>query len=173
METGNLRSIFVSDRIKYITLKLKIGSMSVPTSLPSERDISLARDVSLLLKHAQTDALTLTIEQIDGSEHQIQLPTLAIAALNDIMTAIGEGKAIRIVGINPELTIQSAADLLNVSLSYLIELLETDRIPHRKIENIYQIKYNDVIEYKTTIDAARREVLDELTAEAQALNLGY
>jgi excisionase family DNA binding protein len=147
--------------------------MNLPTSLPSERDISLARDVSLLLKHAQTDTLTITIEQIDGSERQIQLPTLAIAALNDIMTAIGEGKAIGIVGINPELTIQSAADLLNVSPSYPIGLLETDRIPHRKIGNICQIKYNDVIEYKTTIDAARREVLDELTAEAQALNLGY
>jgi excisionase family DNA binding protein len=147
--------------------------MSVPTSLPSEKDISLARDISLLMKHAQTETLTLKIEQIDGSEHQIQLPTLAIAALNDILTAIGEGKAIEIVGINPELTIQSAADLLNVSQSYLIELLETDSIPHRKIGNTYQIKYNDLINYKTTIDTARREVLDELTAEAQALNLGY
>ena len=147
--------------------------MSVPTSLPSEKDISLARDISLLLKHGQTNTLTLTIEQIDGSERQIQLPTQAIAILNDIMTAIGEGQAIKIVGINPELTIQSAADLLNVSPSYLIELIETNIIPHRKIGNIFQIKYNDVINYKTTIDAARREVLDELTAEAQALNLGY
>lgn len=147
--------------------------MSVPTSLPSEKDISLARDISSLLKYAQTEALTLTIEQIDGSKRQVQLPTLAIAALNDILTAIGEGKAIGIVGINPELTIQSAADILNVSPVYFLELLETDSIPHHKIGNIYQIKYNDVIDYKTTIDTARRTVLDELTAEAQVLNLGY
>ncbi len=147
--------------------------MSVPTSLPSEKDIALARDISSLLKHAQTEALTLTIEQIDGSERQVQLPTLAIVALNDILTAIGEGKAVRIVGINPEITIQSAADLLNVSPSYVIELLKTDSIPHRKIGNIFQIKYNDVVNYKTTIDTARRKVLDELTAEAQILNLGY
>jgi excisionase family DNA binding protein len=147
--------------------------MSALISLPSEKDISLARDISLLMKHAQAETLTLTIEEIDGNKRQIQLPTLAIAALNDILTAIGEGKAIRIVGINPELTIQSAADLLNVSPSYLVELLERDSIPHNQIGNTYQIKYNDVIDYETTIDAARREVLDELTAEAQALNLGY
>ncbi len=147
--------------------------MSVPTSLPSEKDIDLARDISLLMKHAQTETLTLTIEEIDGNKRQIQLPTPAIAALNDILTAIGEGKAIRIVGINPELTIQSAAALLNVSPSYFVELLERDSIPHHQIGNTCQIKHNDVIDYKTTIDAARREVLDELTAEAQALKLGY
>lgn len=147
--------------------------MSVLISLPSEKDISLARDISLLMKHAQTETLTLTIEEIDGNKRQIQLPTLAIAALNDILTAIGEGKAIKIVGINPELTIQSAADLLNVSPSYFVELLERDSIPHHQIGNNCQIKYNDVIDYKTTIDAARRKVLDELTAESQALNLGY
>jgi excisionase family DNA binding protein len=155
--------------------------MTIATSIPSEKDAALARDSSYILSQAQTDSLTLSIKQSDGSERHLQLPSIAIAALNEILTAIGQGQSIEIVTLvgaaspveNRQLTIQAAADLLNVSRSYLVNLLETDQIPFILLEGHQSIRYEDVIAYREQIDTARRKVLDELTAEAQILNLGY
>lgn len=147
--------------------------MTIATSIPSEKDAALARDSSHILSHAQTDSLTLSIRQSDGSERHLQLPSIAIAALNEILTAIGQGQSIEIVALDRHLTLQAAADLLNVSRSYLIELLETHQIPFILREGHRSIRYEDAIAYRVKIDTARRKVLDELTAEAQFLNLGY
>lgn len=157
--------------------------MTIATSIPSENDAALARDSSHILSQAPTDSLTFSIKQSDGSERHLQLPSIAIAALNEILTAIGQGQSIEIVTLdggckispveNRQLTLQAAADLLNVSQPYLINLLETHQIPFTLLEGSQSIRYEDAIAYREQIDTARRKVLDELTAEAQILNLGY
>jgi excisionase family DNA binding protein len=72
-----------------------------------------------------------------------------------------------------QLTTQEAAEILNVSHAYLIQLLESGEIPNHKVGNHRQILYQDLIEYKNTIDAKRQETLAELAKQAQELNMGY
>jgi excisionase family DNA binding protein len=52
-------------------------------------------------------------------------------------------------------TSQEAANLLNVSRSYVVKLLEEQKLPHRKV------------------GVRRRKILDELTARAQDEGYGY
>lgn len=68
---------------------------------------------------------------------------------------------------------QKAAKLLNVSCSYLVALLEENKIPHRKIGNKRRILTKDVLVYKLQIDKARLKVLKELSEQAQELDMGY
>ncbi len=72
-----------------------------------------------------------------------------------------------------ELTLQEAADLLCVSRPYLIGLLDAGKLPCRMTETYRGVLRADVVEYKTRIDQARLATLQELTAQAQELGMGY
>ena len=72
-----------------------------------------------------------------------------------------------------ELTPSQAADLLNVSRSYLDRLLEQGDIPARNRGGQCRLRLRDVLEYKTRSLRLRARCLDELTAQAQDLDMGY
>ncbi len=103
----------------------------------------------------------------------VSIPTSALRLLLDVLTEIGQGNAVSIIPIHAELTTQEAADVLNVSRPFLVQLLEKGDIPFHKIGTHRRVRYQDVIAYKNRIDAERRKALDELAAQAQELGMGY
>lgn len=149
---------------------------AIPKALPSAEDIALARESSRVLSTVlQTRA---QIQQIDfhddkGAVRSVTLPTSALRLLLDVLTEIGQGNAVTLIPIHAELTTQEAADLLNVSRPFLVQLLEKGEIPFHKIGTHRRVRYQDVIAYKNRIDAERRKALDELAAQAQELGMGY
>jgi excisionase family DNA binding protein len=66
-----------------------------------------------------------------------------------------------------------AADLLNVSHSYPLRLLEEKKLPFHKVGTSTKVLRQDIMAYKEKTDAASRKILDELVEEAQKFNLGY
>ena len=70
-----------------------------------------------------------------------------------------------------ELSTQQAANLLNVSRSYLIKLLESEEIPYRKVGKHRRILAKVLYEYKSDINAKRSQSLDELSTLTEELNL--
>jgi excisionase family DNA binding protein len=103
----------------------------------------------------------------------IRLPAITVRVLVDLLTQFAQGNTVTVLPIHPELTTQEAADLLHVSRPFLVRLLDTGQIPSRKVGTRRRVRYTDLMAYKQHIDTRRRQALDELTAQAQALHLGY
>jgi excisionase family DNA binding protein len=83
------------------------------------------------------------------------------------------GNGITVIPENAELTTAQAADILNVSRSFLIKLLEDGQIPYLKVGKHRRICMKDVLNYKQAIDRERESWLDQLVTDAQKQDMGY
>jgi excisionase family DNA binding protein len=144
--------------------------------LPTQEDIALARESSRALSSmlkSRTKVQQIDLRDSKGSVKTLSVPTAAMRLLLNALTEIGQGNAVSVTSIHAELTTQEAADTLNVSRPYLVQLLEKGEIPFHKIGTHRRVRHQDVIAYKNRIDADRRKTLDELAAQAQELDMGY
>lgn len=72
-----------------------------------------------------------------------------------------------------EFSTQEAADILNVSRPFAINLLDQGKIVFRKVGKHRRINAASLMKYKSQRDEENKKILDELTAIAQQHNLGY
>jgi excisionase family DNA binding protein len=142
---------------------------------PTETEALLARETSrLLASHVRTGKnLRIRIMDNEKAGDLMSLPAPAVRLLLDILTEMAQGNAITLIPVHAELTTQQAADLLNVSRPHLVGLLEDGKIPHRKVGTHRRVLFHDLMAYKKRIDQEREKVLDQLTEEAQELDMGY
>jgi len=151
-------------------------TLSPTPSLPTAEEVAIARESGRALSaFLQTRADSQQIETVDdkGAAHPFRIPVSALRLLVDVLTQFGEGNAVSIIPIHAELSTQAAADLLNVSRPFLVQLLERGEIPFRKIGTHRRVRHQDVIAYKDRIDAERSKALDALAEQAQVLKMGY
>src|SRR5215831_2945466 len=141
---------------------------------PSKQDVELARASGQRLAPLARRGRPLTLRvRAAGEEETIELPAGAVKLLQAILEDMAAGRAVTLVPQNAELTTQEAADFLNVSRPFLIQLLEQKKLPFRLVGTHRRVRFEDVLRYKEDIDSKRRKVLDELTARAQELDMGY
>jgi excisionase family DNA binding protein len=107
------------------------------------------------------------------TDEAVPLPSVAVRLVGDLLTALANGQAVALVPLDSELSTQQAAELLQVSRPFVIQLMEKGDLPHHKVGTHRRVRLSDVLEYKRRIDEARQVVLAELTREAQELELGY
>jgi excisionase family DNA binding protein len=142
---------------------------------PSEIDQRVAKEGGRILKKFLESDKSGALKLVqDGVETEILLPASVLRCLEEILSHLGRGQSVTILPLDVELTSQQVADLLNVSRPYLISLLEEEKvIPFRTVGRHRRIRLLDALTYKRRIDEERKEILRELTAQAQELGMGY
>lgn len=146
------------------------------TLAPSEADALLARETSRrLATHKFGRRASVRIQILDDSKDSepIAVPVSALRLFLHLLTEMAQGNAVTLLPTHAELTTQQAADILNVSRPFLVKLLDEGKIPFRAVGKYRRVRFDDLMAYKRKDDEARNKVLDQLTAEAQELGMGY
>lgn len=148
------------------------------TAAPTEADSRLAQDSSRRLAPYLSKRRKMRVQIVPedgGAEEQepLVLPEAVLDLLFAILTEMAEGNAITLIPVHAELTTQQAADLLNVSRPFLVDLLDRGEIAHRKVGSHRRVLFRDLMVYRKQSEIKRQQAMDELVAEGQRLDMGY
>lgn len=154
-------------------------SAALEIELPDEQTVRQAEDavhrLSGLLSENSSGSAPVRLIGSNGKQDlvAVDLPEKAVGIIVGVLAELAKGNAVTVVPVRAELTTQQAANVLNASLSYLIGLLEEDKIPYRMVGNRRKISLLDLLDYKRREYANRREIALKLTEEAQRIGLEY
>lgn len=147
-----------------------VRSISMP-----EQETGIARESGKALAefiHHETGSVTLTVQSDEtGRRVEMAVPAAAVRLLAEARTQIGRGHAVSVVGLHAELSTQQAADLLGVSRTYFVKLLEQGAIPFRKVGEQRRVRYASLLRCVEEYQHAASAALAEVTAEAERLGL--
>jgi excisionase family DNA binding protein len=103
-----------------------------------------------------------------GPNHEaLPLPRDVLTLLQQLLAVLASGDAVSIVPVQKELTTQQAANLLNVSRQYLVQLLDEGKIPFHRTGTHRRVLTQDVLAYKALRKAERRAVLAEMVRDTE------
>src|SRR5713101_1904008 len=146
------------------------------TVAPTEADVVLARESSRRLATRKLGRRSSVRIQLldDGEEAEtVAVPASALRLFMHLLVEMSQGNTVTLIPTHAEMTTQQAADLLNVSRPYLVKLLDEGKIPCRTVGKYRRVRFDDLMAYKRKDDEARAKILDQLTADAQELGMGY
>ncbi len=141
-----------------------VGSQRLGSRLPSDQERQAANQLRRIIA-AETQSgqnATLKISGEDGQRADIVLTPGLSTLLLDLLRYIGQGDAVTLVPVTQMLTTQQAADILNVSRPFLIQLLERGAMDFTMAGRHRRIKAQDLFRYKAERDRARGKSLSEL-----------
>lgn len=101
----------------------------------------------------------------------VDLPPSVLPLFFQMVDTLRQGKALTIVPYDLTVTTQQAADLLNVSREYVIQLLDRHELPYERVDGHRRIALRHVVAYHHRMSEARRHHLAALTQLSDELGL--
>lgn len=143
---------------------------------PDKREVQMA----LQGRHALASCLsgqrkTQRIQVFDewNQAHEVELPTSALRLLQEVLTELADGNAIKVVPIHAVLTTQEAADLLNVSRPHLVKLLEDGELPFHRTGKHRRVRLADLMKFRESRKPASSQALDESSHQTHELRMRH
>ncbi|WP_293340788.1 excisionase family DNA-binding protein [Microcoleus sp. CAWBG58] len=137
--------------------------------LPTEEETKAIKllDKMLCFKTENDDSEILKVKLVEVGGEEIALPQSLYQLLCQAAHLMAAGKAVSLVPIDQDMTVEEAASLLNVSPEFVVKLLDDGEIPYGKLGNQGRISLASAIAYKQQRSVKRREILKELAEFSQ------
>lgn len=146
---------------------LRTAELTMPTEKESAQAAETVRQVASVINGEETVSAHFGPKGTPA----VELPVTAVQLLLDILEQMARGNAVTLMPVHAELTTQQAADLLNVSRTHFVQLLDRENIPYRKVGTHRWVRAEDVLAYRRKTERARRKALDEMTELDEELGL--
>lgn len=142
---------------------------------PTDQDARTARTSSEALAPVACDESAhlahVHLRTDGGREAEIDLPLSAVRLLLGALQEMAKGNAVALLPVAAELTTRQAAGLLRVSHPLLIKMLDTGKLPYRKVGAHRRVRYDDLSRFAEAERSRRMRVMEELVEETERLGL--
>lgn len=151
----------------------QLAQFRPPSDAESEQAQIAVQTLAKMLKRTKRTALSISIHPDKSPEETVSVPREAFEMFIQVLSHMANGAAVTIVPVNAELTTQQAAELLNVSRPFVVQLIEEGKLPARKVGTRRRVRCSDLMTFKQKDDAERKRALAELVEDAEDLGLEY
>lgn len=139
-----------------------MGDQALSERPPTNTEVRQASEAARAIAGAlTTKGLPFTVSK-NGDQIKIDLPPSVGQLVLDVLTHVARGEMVTFVPYGAVLTTKEAADLLNVSRPFLVQLLEKGEIAFHRVGTHRRIRSEDVLAFKHKRDAERKDDLREL-----------
>jgi excisionase family DNA binding protein len=109
--------------------------------------------------------------RVSAGDESIELPEALRLILEQAAHELVRGNRVSLLPLGRMLTTRQAAEMLNVSRPFLIQILERDEIPFEMVGTHRRVAIEDVLRYRAQRSEQRREALRALSQEADELGI--
>lgn len=103
------------------------------------------------------------------TEHGVvELPAAAAEAVRHLLVELASGASVHVLADEAELTTQEAADLLGISRTYLVRLIDDGKVPAHLVGTHRRLRAADVLAYQSRRDARLHDVAEITRADVAA-----
>jgi excisionase family DNA binding protein len=108
---------------------------------------------------------TVTVQTEDGV---VELPAAAADAVRHLLVQMASGASVHVLADDAELTTQAAADLLGLSRTYLVRLIDEGKVAAHLVGTHRRLRAADVLAYRAHRDARLRAAARVTDADVSA-----
>jgi excisionase family DNA binding protein len=106
-----------------------------------------------------------------GANVIVPLPARAVELIFRILETMGEGVPISVIPHQAELTTQQAADYLNVSRPFLVQQIDANKLPYRKVGSHRRIRFSDLVKFENDSKVEQSAAMKRINEQARKLGL--
>jgi excisionase family DNA binding protein len=136
-------------------------ALSAVQPAPSAAEQACAAQLVELVGHSPTAGRHIVVK-VDGRD--VELPASLAEVIVRAAELLAEGHSVTVLADEAMLTTQAAADVLNVSRQYLVQLVDDRRLPAVMVGSHRRLRAADVQAFKAVRDRERSAALDRLVA---------
>lgn len=109
---------------------------------------------------------------VQTNDRVIELPAAAAEAVRHLLAELASGAEVHVLAQDAELTTQEAADLLGLSRTYLVRLIDQGKLPARLVGTHRRLRVADVLAYQAR-RSGRLQAVAEITTSDTAADVPY
>jgi excisionase family DNA binding protein len=154
-----------------MTATVASGRSDGQTYLPARDQVELASIRTLLTSINERATTQRGPRLVDGNDNEVEIPAELVPVLLQVVEAMQAGLAVTVAPHHLTLSTQEAADLLRISRTTLVRLLENGEIPFDKPGRHRKVRLDDLMEYRRRQRHEADQALSDMVADSQRLGL--
>jgi excisionase family DNA binding protein len=132
---------------------------------------TLAKIEAIIGSSLQNGNTAHALKLVSETGEEVELPLSVSKALHSLVDYLASGQVVSLSTVDKEISLEEAANFLNVPLSYLNKLLKEGAILYKGVGKNRRLQLSEVMNFDQKWRAEREFLLDEMARVSQEMGL--